>query len=53
VEKIVEGLVKAGGVEVDLTTFKEVDLNRIRDHGVILVGPPEPEKCGEYGSKPK
>jgi len=28
-EKIVEGMVEAGGVEVDLTTFKEVDLNGI------------------------
>lgn len=39
-EKIAEGLGTGKGIKVDVTNLKDVDLNRIPDYDVILIGSP-------------
>lgn len=39
-EKIMEGINEVGGVEVSLKELKEVDVNRVPEYDVILIGSP-------------
>ncbi len=39
-ETIVEGMREVGGIETTLSELKEVDLNKIPDYDVILLGSP-------------
>ncbi|MEM2728643.1 MAG: flavodoxin family protein [Candidatus Bathyarchaeia archaeon] len=39
-EKIMEGINEVGGVEVSLKELKEVDINRVPEYDVILIGSP-------------
>lgn len=39
-ETIIEGMKKVGGIEVSIKELKEVDLEKIADYDVILIGSP-------------